>query len=83
MSDIIERTEAALKDAGTYWQPAAFGAGCLTLMPELIAELNYAIGDHCPRCDSPQPQLHPAVQAGGEVQPCPHEFHTPGWHPNH
>jgi hypothetical protein len=30
---------------------------------------------HCPRCDSPQPHLHPAVQAGGEVQPCPHEFH--------
>ena len=42
----------------------------------------FKVGDHCPRCDSPQPQLHPAVQAGGEVQPCPHEFHQPGWHPN-
>jgi hypothetical protein len=31
--------------------------------------------NHCPRCDSPQPHLHPAVQAGGEVQPCSHEFH--------
>jgi Zn finger protein HypA/HybF involved in hydrogenase expression len=29
----------------------------------------------CPRCDSPDPQLHPAVQHGGEVQPCPHRFH--------
>jgi hypothetical protein len=37
--------------------------------------MTYTIGDHCPRCDSPQPHLHPAVQAGGEVQPCPHEYH--------
>jgi len=42
----------------------------------------YKVGDHCKRCDSPQPQLHPAVQEGGEVQPCPDEFHMPGWHPN-
>lgn len=41
-SDIIERAEAAMKDAGTYWQPAAFGAGCLTLMPDLIAALKAA-----------------------------------------
>lgn len=31
--------------------------------------------EHCPRCDSPQPRLHPAVQHGGEVQPCPHPWH--------
>ena len=37
--------------------------------------MKYTIGDHCPRCDSPQPHLHPAVQAGGEVQPCPHKYH--------
>lgn len=31
--------------------------------------------ERCPRCDSPQPHLHPAVQFEGEVQECPHEFH--------
>lgn len=32
----------------------------------------------CPRCESPAPNLHPAMQAdGGEVQPCTHPFHTP------
>jgi hypothetical protein len=30
----------------------------------------------CPRCDSPDPKLHPAVQAGGEVQVCPDKFHV-------
>lgn len=32
-------------------------------------------GHGCPRCGSPAPHLHPAVQAGGEVQVCPHEYH--------
>ena len=31
--------------------------------------------DRCPRCDSPQPHLHPAVQHEGEVQICEHDFH--------
>lgn len=31
--------------------------------------------DRCPRCDSPRPSSHPAVQEGGEVQPCPHPWH--------
>lgn len=29
----------------------------------------------CPRCGSPQPHLHPAVQYGGEVQVCFHRYH--------
>lgn len=29
----------------------------------------------CRRCGSQDPARHPAVQAGGEVQPCPDPFH--------
>jgi hypothetical protein len=31
--------------------------------------------DHCQTCDSPAPHLHPAVQCGGEVQPCRDHYH--------
>lgn len=31
--------------------------------------------NRCPRCGSPSSHLHPAVQCGGEVQVCPHDFH--------
>ena len=31
--------------------------------------------EKCPRCGSPQPHLHPAVQFEGEVQVCLHDFH--------
>jgi hypothetical protein len=30
---------------------------------------------NCPKCDSPEPHLHPAIQFEGEVIPCVHEFH--------
>jgi hypothetical protein len=30
---------------------------------------------NCPRCDSPKPHLHPAMQFEGEVQTCTHAFH--------
>lgn len=29
----------------------------------------------CPRCNSPKPELHPAMQHGGEVQMCKHPWH--------
>lgn len=37
----------------------------------------YPPADHptCPSCGSRQPELHPAVQAGGEVQPCRDPWH--------
>lgn len=31
--------------------------------------------DKCPKCLSPAPHLHPAMQCGGEVQPCSDVFH--------
>lgn len=32
--------------------------------------------NRCPRCDSHDPRLHPAMQHEGEVQLCPHSWHT-------
>lgn len=33
------------------------------------------LDERCPRCDSPDPARHPAMQWEGEVQPCPHPWH--------
>lgn len=33
--------------------------------------------ERCPRCDSPSPERHPAMQHEGEVQPCPDPWHGP------
>jgi hypothetical protein len=30
----------------------------------------------CPRCGSPHPRQHPAVQEGGEIEVCRHAFHA-------
>ncbi len=29
----------------------------------------------CPRCNSPSPELHPAMQHEGEVEICKHSYH--------
>jgi len=31
--------------------------------------------NHCPTCDSPKPNLHPAIQFEGEVSLCADVFH--------
>ena len=41
--------------------------------PELLPGLK---AEPCPTCDSPAQHLHPAVQEGGEVQPCGDAFHS-------
>lgn len=30
---------------------------------------------NCPKCCSPSPELHPAIQCGGEVEICVDDFH--------
>jgi hypothetical protein len=47
-----------------------------------MAERTVYRAARCPRCDSPSPELHPAVQHEGEVQPCLHPWHGPPQTPN-
>lgn len=45
---------------------------------DAVSKPSTPASNHCPKCDSPDPGRHPAMQAGGEVQICSHPFHGAG-----
>lgn len=65
--NLAEHSEAC----PAFYRPAV--AAKLRMMGEEIERLKD--GRNCPRCDSPNPKLHPAMQFEGEVQECSHPFH--------
>ena len=70
-------------DLGSYDEVLRVFAAWLDLAcPEVVEGLGRALTaapegvvEECPRCASPQPHLHPAVQHEGEVSPCTHPWH--------
>lgn len=62
-ADERARLVRELEGAGLSAAAPPVGGGCET---------------RCPRCNSPEPHLHPAVQFEGEVQPC-----NDSWHGQH
>lgn len=44
--------------------------------PEVPGQTRRTVAkSRCPRCNSPDPHLHPSVQHEGDVQPCGDPFH--------
>lgn len=66
---------------------AAYADSCAADYPVLAGDLRRKVEEKafgadarkCPRCGSPSPNLHPAMQCEGEVQPCPHAWHRGEW----
>lgn len=84
----IPGIEDSLSLENFFWGPGAVtGAKAMTDergpnlrmdATEELAELERGRvgGRKCPRCGSPDPKLHPAVQFEGEVQLCHHPYHA-------
>lgn len=67
---------SAWTDTWRYITDLLTGPGTLSAGSLFDRTINQGEPMECPRCHSPKPHLHPAVQVEGEVSPCPHQFHT-------
>ena len=77
--DRPERQEEIREAVKAVWEnrESALPHGArLSVIPPSLKPLTHP-GPNCPTCDSPNPSFHPAVQEGGEVQPCSDPFHPP------
>lgn len=71
------RIDVFVDDRACLFTPA-LAAQAERFVAELLAfEPHWRQPERCPRCDSPRPGLHPAVQHEGEVEICRHPWHGP------
>lgn len=66
LDDWLQRFEAVV---------AAAAPAVMIEQPMLDWPAEPARPERCPRCNSPSPERHPAMQHEGEVQPCTHPWH--------
>lgn len=55
--------------------PVNIGLAIIEAALDPVTEIG-TIPVRCPRCNSPSPKKHPALQCEGEVQPCPDPWHN-------